>query len=639
MICVFPDPYPDELLYSVCARYGALMQYANKTTATEDFFGKGKTAIVDLPGRINHLIRSIVPGHLYTADELINKHTLLPFYAPFLSKNRAQVVRDHLRYNVGVQVGPRITRTRRGQKANFLRYCPECAKEDREAFGETYWHRLHQLSGVEACHRHHVFLEDTEFTWWNGSNYAAAIAAEPSVKESPSRKLDATNAVHIIHTKIAQKASFIFTEIKDSIDCEILARRYRNLLLSQGLAYFNGDVRITELTRKIKAYFPAELLTKLGCELRADKNWVTRLLSKCQADDLQHPICHILLLIFLNRNLEEVFNHFIEYKPFGEGPWPCLNRAVDHYKEPRIASCRILPGAKKFRGKPRGIFSCDCGFTYARVGPDDKETDRFTFTIVQSYGAAWEARLRELWGNKSFGTEMIARELGVNVVTLKRRVVSMGLRFPHCIRGHNGGKHVHSRYKLRRESKESLLERKKKEWLSLISSNPQIGRAALSKLAPSLYSYLSNTDPNWLKHHLPPRKQSTPKPRTLDWAKEDKLLAAAVAAAIVKINGIEPPRRVTVEAIADLVGQSSRLRKHLKKMPRTASIIDSHRESLEAFHVRRVNWAEAVFRSEQTVPTKSALVRRAMVGSSIATGNEVVTLAVSDALSRLRSCQ
>lgn len=637
MICIFPDPYPDELLYSVCARYGALMQYANKTIATEDFFGKGRTAIVDLPSHINHLIRSIIPGHLYTADELIDQHTLLPFYAPFLSKNRAQAVRDHMRFEGGAQVGPRITRMRRGQKTYFLRYCPECAKEDREVFCETYWHRLHQLPGVEACHRHHVFLEDTEFTWWNGSNYAEAIAAEPSVKESPTRKLDTTNAVHIIHAKIAQIASFIFTKIKDSIDCEILAGRYQNLLLSQGLAHFTGDVRIAELIRKIKAYFPTELLTKLGCELRADKNWVTRLLSKRQADDLQHPICHILLLIFLNCNLEEVFNHFIEYKPFGEGPWPCLNRAVGHYKEPLIASYRILPGAKKFRGKPRGIFSCDCGFTYARVGPDDKETDRFTFTIVQSYGATWEARLRELWGNKSFGTEMIARELGVSVVTLKRRVVSMELRFPRYARGHNGGNDIHGRYKLRREPKKSLLERKKKEWLSLTSANPQIGRTELSKSAPSLYSYLSNTDPNWLMRHSPPRKQSTPKPRTLDWTKEDTILAAAVVAAIVQINGIEPPRRVTIEAIADLVGHSSRLRKHLKKMPRTASIIDSHLESLEAFHVRRVNWAEATFRSEQTAPTKSALVRRAMVGFSMAVGNEVVTLAVSGALSRLRA--
>jgi hypothetical protein len=494
------------------------------------------------------------------------------------------------------------------------------------------------LHGVDACSRHNVFLEDTKITWWNGSNYAEAIAAEPSVKkDSPINKLDTANPVHLIHARIAQVASFLFTDIRDSIDCEILAGRYKNLLLSQGLAYFNGDVRTTELIKRIKAYFPAEILTKLGCELQADRNWVTRLVSKRQADDLQHPICHILLLIFLNRNLEEVFNHFVEFKPFGDSPWPCLNPASDHYKESRILSCRILPGAKKDTGKPRGIFSCGCGFTYARVGPDAKEADRFTFTIVQAYGATWEALLRELWDDKSFSIDMIARKLGVSILTLKRRVVSMGLRFPRSAGTLKGSKYIHSRYKLRRESRQSLLERKKTEWLSLISANPKIGRAELSRSAPSLYSYLLNTDPLWLKRHLPPHKQVAPRPRELDWAKEDDLLATMVADAIIEINKSEPPRRVTIEAISDLVGQSSRLRKRLEKMPRTASILDSHIESVEAFHVRRIKWVEEAFRREQIVPAKSTLVRRAMVGSSIAVRNEVVTLAVADALSRLRA--
>jgi hypothetical protein len=231
MICLFPDPYPDELIYSVCARYGEMMQYPNKISATEDFFGKGRSAVVDLPGRIDHLIRSILPGHLYTADELINQHTLLPFYAPFLSKNRAHAIRAHMKLDDGPQVGPRVTRARLGKKTSYLRSCPECAKDDRAAFGETYWHCLHQLPGVNACPRHNVFLEDTEITYWNGSNNAEAKAAEPSVKDSPCRRLDKTNPVHLIEAKIAHVASFLFTNVRDSIDCEILSNRYKNILL------------------------------------------------------------------------------------------------------------------------------------------------------------------------------------------------------------------------------------------------------------------------------------------------------------------------------------------------------------------------------------------------------------------------
>jgi len=50
MIGYFPEPYPDELFYSLCARFGDRMKYANKLTVARDLFGKSTaTAVVDLP--------------------------------------------------------------------------------------------------------------------------------------------------------------------------------------------------------------------------------------------------------------------------------------------------------------------------------------------------------------------------------------------------------------------------------------------------------------------------------------------------------------------------------------------------------------------------------------------------------------
>jgi hypothetical protein len=613
------------------------MQCPNKIRATEDFFGKGKSAVVDLPGRIDHLIRSMPPGHLYTADELIDKHTVFPFYAPYLQKSRAHLIRNIMKSDDCAQLGPKIPRTRRGRKTMYLRFCPECAQEDRASFGETYWHRLHHLHGVDACSRHQVFLEDTGVTWRNGSNAGEAVAAESLVKDSPSRRLDTSNPVHLIHSRIAQVAFFLLNNVRDSIDCEILSHRYKNLLLRQGLAYYNGDVRTTKLIYRIKEYYPVEILTKLGCEIRTDRNWVTRLVSKRQADDLQHPICHVLLLIFLDCKPEEILDRFVEFKPFGDGPWPCLNSAVDHYKEPQVLSCKIFPGAKKDTGKPRGVFSCYCGFTYARVGPDTKEADRFTSTIVQAYGASWEALLRQLWDDKSFSIDMIARRLGVSILTLKRRVVALGLRFPRSAGTSNDNKEILSRYKLRRESKPGLLNRKKNEWVSLITVNPKIGRAELWRSAHSLYTYLLNADPQWLERHLPSCKHVAPRPRELDWMKEDALLAKAAADAVIEIKKLGPPIRITVKAISDLTGHPSRLMKRLGKMPQTANIINSHLESTEDFAVRRVKWIAASFRREQIVPTKTAFIRRALIESYVTARNKVVCLAMEDELIKLRS--
>lgn len=636
MICVFPDPYPDELLYSACARYSALMRYPNKARAIVDFFGIGASAIVDLPGRINHLIRALPPNHLYTADELIDKHTLFPFYSPFLPRERARLIREAMRSDDCARVATQLRKTISGSKTIYLRFCPECVKEDRTDYGETYWHRLHQLHGVDVCTRHNVFLEDSDATWQNYSNAREAKAAELFVYATPSRKVDKSNRIDLIHIRIGTAASFFLDNVRDSVDCDLLSRRYKDLLLRQGLAYYNGQVRTTKLITMIKEYYPAEILSKFGCDINTERSWVNRLLSERQRKDVQHPICHILLLVCLNHTAEEILDHFTDFKPFGEGPWPCLNPAMDHYKKPQVLSCKITPGAKKDRGKPRGIFSCSCGFTYARVGPDTKESDRFTYSIVQAYGDSWESLLRELWNDMSLTIYTVAHRLGVSITTLKRRVVVHGLRFPRSIKGSRNKVEIIKRYKLHRQPRSAVLQKKKKELLELVASNPKASRSELWKSEDSLLLYIQRAEPEWLDKHLPARRKGfVPHGPKVDWTKEDIAFAEEVSRAVDEIYALEIPTRISVKAISQRVGKLHWIRQYLDKLPQTAEILNSHLESREAFLVRRIKWVEEAFRREQIVPTKTAFVGRALINRYVASGNEAVCRAMKEALLRL----
>ena len=47
-------------------------------------------------------------------------------------------------------------------ESRYIRYCPECAKADREKYGETYWHREHQIPRIRVCPKHRCFLENSE---------------------------------------------------------------------------------------------------------------------------------------------------------------------------------------------------------------------------------------------------------------------------------------------------------------------------------------------------------------------------------------------------------------------------------------------------------------------------------------------
>ena len=340
------------------------------------------------------------------------------------------------------------------------------------------------------------------------------------------------------------------------------------------------------------------------------------------------------MLAYLDCQPEEIFDNFAEFKPFGHGPWPCLNPAVDHYKEPRILLCRVLPGAKKDRGKPRGVFACSCGFVYARVGPDALESDRFTYSIVQSYGPSWETLLRKLWPDKSYNIDTIANRLGVQIRTVKRRVVAFGLPIRRCDEESTKAR-IPSCYRLRRESKATLLKKKKEQILLLLAEKPEVDRSELWKIAYSQLIYVQRADPQWLRHHLPPPKQKYPSRPPLDWQSEDVLLAKAVKGAVAEMKDSEVLERVSIGSIIRRIDESGRLRKHLDKMPLTASILNSSLETKDNYLIRRIRCVEAAFRKEQIKPSRWGFIRRAAIRRDVTDANEAVRQAVDDALLRL----
>ena len=139
MIGGFVDLYPDELLYSGMARYADWIDYPTKTAICQDLLGaKRVQPILDLPNRLNYLISVLPPGHQYTADGLIDHHTLLPFYAPFMPADRVERVRQIMcsddRSGLYAIIG-----LLPGKIPAFLtlRFCPVCADENRQHYGEV----------------------------------------------------------------------------------------------------------------------------------------------------------------------------------------------------------------------------------------------------------------------------------------------------------------------------------------------------------------------------------------------------------------------------------------------------------------------------------------------------------------------
>ncbi|BFH34761.1 hypothetical protein J6TS7_51520 [Paenibacillus dendritiformis] len=66
-----------------------------------------------------------------------------------------------------------------------------------------------------------------------------------------------------------------------------------------------------------------------------------------------------------------------------------------------------------------GTFHCECGFVYSRRGPDTTSSDKYRIGRIKAFGEQWINKLKELSNNPSLSLREIARQLGVDPMTVK----------------------------------------------------------------------------------------------------------------------------------------------------------------------------------------------------------------------------
>ena len=127
MIGYFPKPNPDELLYSICARFSARMQYPTIEAVHQDLFGsKYLKAVVELPSNLDYFINALPSGHSYSIDKLIDNHTQLPFYRPFLSPEQLNVLLGEMRCRTKGALLTRVGNPSTYMALRRLRFCTAC---------------------------------------------------------------------------------------------------------------------------------------------------------------------------------------------------------------------------------------------------------------------------------------------------------------------------------------------------------------------------------------------------------------------------------------------------------------------------------------------------------------------------------
>ncbi|MED3652692.1 TnsD family transposase [Heyndrickxia sporothermodurans] len=569
----FNTPYPDELFYSICARFHKRSGNIHEKATIEDLFSsRSITASAFLPSGINALIANLPPFAVYTAEQFIVNHTLYPFYTAFLSPKQAEQVYKSMLSNDGKDIYVRSGINASDiPQVKFFRFCKQCFESDMEKYGEPYFHRFHQVSGIECCLEHYTPLYNSSVLTSGGGKHRFEFPTTENCVASENTNVlnsipEAVTEKYIVHLKeLVSPIRTLLNKRFVNKELQWFGEKYTNALISKGLAYYSQRVKQDDWREFFLEKYDPSVLGIFHSSITGKGDWLSMIVQKHRKSF--HPIRHLLVMSALEMSVEELFNEEIT-SPFVSPPWACLNPVCDFYKQDVINSMDLtLSDNTK---NPIGTFTCPhCKYTYTRRGPDKSEADRNRKTRVKSYGPVWEEKLKE---QSQLDTSLreLSRKMGADPNTIKR--------------------YLTTNKKEKIVVNEAKLSVDQKTWLGLIGENPNKSVKQLRMGNKALYMRLYRANREWLGMNSPILNQPSNKER-IDWSKRDNEILDEVVNVINELlNEDQKPIRITLSKLGSMIGKKALLEKKLYKLPKTKLYLEKQLESVSDFQIRRIEY-------------------------------------------------
>lgn len=561
MLPFFTNPYPDELIYSAIARYHFYSGNIDCKDTLEELFGS-RSVIPSLEIGSHLSILKEKLGTYYSIENLLANHTIYSYYAIFLSKERQlKILQDVAGDGKGLY-------TRLGMVAGSicrkegLYYCAECAKQDDEKYSEPYIHREHQLQGITYCPHHELPLQKYPVSTNSRIEYTRFELKQ--MKLSTIYEVDPYKNLSI---KLSKQAYKLLKASLHQISRKEVQLKYRKLLREKHLVTVSNQIRQKELYQMFQNKFPKGYLEKYesGLDFNYEYNWLKLITRNVKRH--VHPFRHLLMLYFLEQDVDDFNKLDTDEGPFGRGPFPCLNRAAAHYQKLVIPTVEVTRDYKT--NSPIGTFSCSCGLVYARKGPDQSQEDRLRIGRVKQFGQVWKEKLDQL-SNTGLSTRTIARELGVDSKTVERYL----------------SKDVEI-YKREAAVDQGLTAQYKKDIAELIKQFPQLSRTAIRAKCEKQYIFLYRHDKEWLMDVLPSKQKKLEFTKIVNWIKRDLEYTSKIKKLYKDLIELDMPVRITKSIIGKKLGILANLERHLDKLPKTEKFLSDITESVQQFQIRR----------------------------------------------------
>jgi len=558
---------------------------------------------IDLPTRIASLVEGTPLRALYTAEHIINNHTLFPYFCAFAAEDLRSTVKKmmtHQSDGFSIKALLGISSSDRGDK---LYYCPACTREDFLQFGEPYWHRVHRVPGMHFCPTHGLELLSNCPTCGHEYSagrfgYVALSSYCPNGHALWQRSEVLPDSHSIKHMKAYAQDVVTLLNKSSHHEFAVLRDSFRERLKEMGLSTRSNTLRLTELANSFMRFYGDDFLEEMGASVKAASpdNWLFSAFRS--RERAVSPLKVLLIARFLFGSYESCEENLgAQYMPFGTGPWPCDNKVAPHYRQETITTCELQRGRRA--KEVIGVFRCECGFTYTRTSaPESSSTSGEKRSRVIEYGRLWLRALDELFYEKDLSITAIAERLGTTGTTvisqLEKMAKAMGAEDTH--------QDVESVNEIDRDAY-------RKSLLSLKESNTKLTRSGIKSTIRREFNWLYQNDREWFEDNLPPAVR--PK-HEAGWEPRDLALCTKIAEAVQQIKELPgKPLRITKNIIFRWLGMKDPYRTTSSdKLPRTKEMVKRLVESVEQYYERKVLFIAQQL-SESNIPVTAHSVKKA----------------------------
>lgn len=318
MLSYFPAPYPDELLYSLLARYH---QWSANSLARETigelFDDKRVRASVILPMKLGILADKTAPFGL-DFDALLLDRSMFPYYTVFNSQENTERVYQWAKNNESGSIQPALSAFGNIQSPDSLRFCTECYYEEQKRYGQAYWHRLHQTPGVLVCERHLCRLLDSNIRYQ--VRFSKEYYVTPELEQvfpavippalSPESHQSAVLLAHDIRW-LYQNYTYIRNvfESYNYTFCDVFVY----LLREMEFATENGALRRERFLKAFGEFYSDEFLSLVGLSYQNDATpWMMRMCRTSKT--ATHPAKYALMARFTCGSLKSFIERAADSK-------------------------------------------------------------------------------------------------------------------------------------------------------------------------------------------------------------------------------------------------------------------------------------------------------------------------------------